>query len=466
MTCVGIVKKYDATKGFGFIVPSEDNGGQDLFVLRTDVLGGQLVAGDQVQFDEGFNERNGNAKAVNVTGGTGGMDPGKGGDKGGFGGKGKSKDKGGFGGGCKGKFEMSSMMPQGGGMMPQGGGFGGGLGGGLGGGGFPGMPGACAGGMMGGDFSDGSAKTGTVKFFNDAKGFGFITQDSGEPDLFVHRNDVQGQELMEGDRVQFTDVPDERSGRPKAQQVKGGTGSALMNCGKGGGKGCGGGGKGFSGGKGKKGGKGKEPDMMMMGGGPGPMNLGGYGGQGCAPSGGQPGPMGPGGMQPGLGMMPGAGGLGMMQGGPGQMRQGGMADPRMAGLSGMNQGPGMGGFSDGLPERGGMMSGMQGQGGPPMFDDDFAPPQQACSAGKGYGAPGGGNYMQGAGGNCMQGGMFDRFGPGGPQGIGMMGGQPLPGQGGQQQLGQGGLGGPPHQNFGGGMPAFSMGGGSFTPASF
>eukprot|EP00930_Biecheleria_cincta_P041746 TRINITY_DN2866_c0_g1_i2.p1 TRINITY_DN2866_c0_g1~~TRINITY_DN2866_c0_g1_i2.p1 ORF type:complete len:427 (+),score=101.33 TRINITY_DN2866_c0_g1_i2:170-1450(+) len=426
MSCVGIVKKYDAAKGFGFIVPSEDNGGQDLFVLRTDVIGGMLVAGDQVCYDEGFNERNGNSKAVNVTGGTGGMqDSGKGGDKGGFGGKGKSK-----GGSLKGKNELNNMMPQGGSF-----------GGGFGGGGFPGVPGACAGGIMGGGFGNGNTKTGSVKFFNDSKGFGFITQDSGEPDLFVHRNDVQGQELTEGDRVQFVEVQDDRSGRPKAQQVTGGTGSAMINCGKGASKGCGGGGKG------KKGGKGKEPGGVMG----GPLNFAGYApqGQGCAPGGGGLGP----GMQAGLGMMPGAG---MMQGGAGQMGQGGMT-----GVPGMNPGLGMGGYSDGLPDRGGMMmSGMRGQGGP-MFDDDFAP-SQAYNAGKGFGAPGGGNFMQGGGGNCMQGGMLDRFGPGGsPQGVGMMGGQL--GQGGQHQLG--GLGGQ-NQNFGGGMQPFAMGGGSFAPASF
>ncbi|PYN86679.1 MAG: cold-shock protein [Candidatus Rokuibacteriota bacterium] len=47
--------------------------------------------------------------------------------------------------------------------------------------------------------------TGTVKWFNDAKGFGFITQESGE-DVFVHYSAVQAQgfkSLAEGDRVEF-----------------------------------------------------------------------------------------------------------------------------------------------------------------------------------------------------------------------------------------------------------------------
>jgi CspA family cold shock protein len=46
---------------------------------------------------------------------------------------------------------------------------------------------------------------GTVKWFNDAKGFGFIEQDNG-PDVFVHFSVIQGdgfKSLAEGDRVSF-----------------------------------------------------------------------------------------------------------------------------------------------------------------------------------------------------------------------------------------------------------------------
>lgn len=48
--------------------------------------------------------------------------------------------------------------------------------------------------------------TGTVKWFNEAKGFGFITPESGGKDVFVHHSAIQGsgfKTLVEGQKVKF-----------------------------------------------------------------------------------------------------------------------------------------------------------------------------------------------------------------------------------------------------------------------
>ncbi|MFG2147536.1 cold-shock protein [Streptomyces sp. NPDC048696] len=52
-------------------------------------------------------------------------------------------------------------------------------------------------------------QSGTVKWFNDEKGFGFITPDDGSPDLFVHFRAIQGygfKALKEGQKVTFKAV--------------------------------------------------------------------------------------------------------------------------------------------------------------------------------------------------------------------------------------------------------------------
>ena len=61
---------------------------------------------------------------------------------------------------------------------------------------------------------------GTVKWFNDSKGFGFITPEDGSKDCFVHHSAIQMQgfkTLAEGDRVEF-DIVDGAKG-PAAENV-------------------------------------------------------------------------------------------------------------------------------------------------------------------------------------------------------------------------------------------------------
>ena len=64
---------------------------------------------------------------------------------------------------------------------------------------------------------------GTVKFFNSQKGYGFIAQDSGGPDVFVHisaleRAGMRG--LVEGQKITFDIETDRRSGKAAAANLQ------------------------------------------------------------------------------------------------------------------------------------------------------------------------------------------------------------------------------------------------------
>lgn len=65
--------------------------------------------------------------------------------------------------------------------------------------------------------------TGTVKWFNTTKGFGFIQPDGGGQDVFVHISAVQRaglRELLDGQKVSYEVVADKRSGKSSAENLK------------------------------------------------------------------------------------------------------------------------------------------------------------------------------------------------------------------------------------------------------
>jgi cold shock protein len=65
--------------------------------------------------------------------------------------------------------------------------------------------------------------TGTVKFFNDERGYGFITPEDGGPDVFLHVSALEAaglQRVSEGDRLSFDLVLDQRKGKTNAQNIK------------------------------------------------------------------------------------------------------------------------------------------------------------------------------------------------------------------------------------------------------
>ena len=60
-------------------------------------------------------------------------------------------------------------------------------------------------------------ETGTVKWFNQSKGFGFIERENEDKDLFVHMTEVEGR-INDGDKVEFELGETEKG--PAAQKVK------------------------------------------------------------------------------------------------------------------------------------------------------------------------------------------------------------------------------------------------------
>jgi CspA family cold shock protein len=68
-----------------------------------------------------------------------------------------------------------------------------------------------------------SMPTGTVKWYNSTKGYGFIQPDSGGKDVFVHASALEAagmRSLNEGQKISFEETPDRKSGKVSATNLK------------------------------------------------------------------------------------------------------------------------------------------------------------------------------------------------------------------------------------------------------
>jgi CspA family cold shock protein len=167
----GVVKFFNAAKGFGFIAP--DDGASDVFVHISALHNSGLESlneGDEVSFEIEQDRRSGKASAVDL--------------------------------------QVTRFAPAGS-RPPRGGG----------GGGFDRRP---AGGGGGSRDSAGSG-SGVVKWFNATKGFGFIQPSDGGSDVFVHISAVERaglRGLQDGQAVSFDLEQDRRSGKLAAVNLR------------------------------------------------------------------------------------------------------------------------------------------------------------------------------------------------------------------------------------------------------
>eukprot|EP01084_Bolivina_argentea_P180188 311285_1 len=78
--------------------------------------------------------------------------------------------------------------------------------------------------------ADSKVQTGTCKWFNSKKGYGFITPEDGSEDVFVHQTNVHAEgfrSLGEGETVEFKTEIDEKTGKVKAVAVTGPNGDFV-----------------------------------------------------------------------------------------------------------------------------------------------------------------------------------------------------------------------------------------------